>query len=260
MAAIHKFNRMLFKVAADKGFWLRPLGELDGYEMWLVRTREIYSFDHQDPRVLIVSGFHGEEVAGPWAILKWITDCDKKWLEKIDLSFIPIVNSYGFARRKRYGSQGIKTNSGFFHNEQTNESPSPEGQVLINHIDFLRPLAQDGFLSLHEDVTTKAYYVYTFEHGTKPGKFTYSLRRELGKYFPKRLDGVAVYADANNGNPLVKNGLVYKLCDGSFEDWLFHLGVPKVAVTETPGKYKLQRRVIAGVGVIQKFLELIEKK
>ena len=41
MAAIHKFNRMLFKVCAEKGFWLRPLGELDEYEMWLVRTRDI---------------------------------------------------------------------------------------------------------------------------------------------------------------------------------------------------------------------------
>lgn len=260
MASINKFRKALLEVAAEKNFWLKVLGVVDEYEMWLVRTREIYPFDHKDPRILIVAGFHGEEKAGPLAVLRWLQECGKEILEKVDISLIPVVNSFGFARNKRYGSSMMKTNCGFCH-LNNDISPSPEGVCLINHIELLRPLAQDGFLSLHEDATVKEFYLYTFEHGNKPGKFTRGLQKELKRFFPKAYNGIA-YADAANAGagPECKNGLVYKYCDGSFEDWMFHLGVPRVAVTETPGKYILDRRIKANVSVINKFIELCGKE
>lgn len=248
----------MLQVAAEKGFWLKVLGQVSGpnrkYEMWLLRTRNMYSYDHTDPRVLIVAGFHGEEVAGPWGLLKWITECDSKWLKLVDASFIPIVNPYGFARKKRYGYSDLPTNAGFCHEPV---GRSPEGEILANNIELLRPLAHDGFLSLHEDSTTKEYYLYTFEQGLEPGKFTKSLKKELSKSFPKPYEGIA-YVDSRDpdAGPICKDGLIYRFCDGSFEDWLFHLGVPRVAVTETPGKYKMDRRIGATVNVIQKFIEL----
>lgn len=258
MAAIRTFTKTLFEVCAQKDFWLKVLGVIDEYEIWLVRTREIYSFDHKDPRILVAAGFHGEEVAGPWAILKWLQACDEKYLKSaVDVSLVPIVNPWGFAKGKRYGPSEIMTNYGFCHQDKDNAKPSPEGEALIKNIELLRPLAQDGFLSLHEDINIKEYYLYTFEHGKKPGKFTKSLKRELSKHFPKSYDGIA-YVDsrARADGPVCKNGLVYKFCDGSFEDWMFHLGVPKVAVTETPGKYRLKRRTNAGVEIINKFIGL----
>jgi hypothetical protein len=212
-----------------------------------------------DPKVLIVAGFHGEEQAGPWAILKWMKEAPDSYLAKYDISFIPIVNSYGFARKKRYGLSDMQTNTGFGPNGKE-QAPSPEGQILIDHIDLLRPLAQHGFLSLHEDVTTKEYYLYTSEHGPRPGLFTYRLRKELKKFFPKAYDGIA-YVDTTTRElgPRCNQGIIYNYFDGSFEDWMFQLGVPKCAATETPGLYQLKRRVDAGVSIIYKFLELVEK-
>lgn len=254
MASIHRFQKQLFRVASEKGFWLKILGVIDEYEMWLVKTRNFT--DHKDPRVLIVAGFHGEEKAGPWGILKWLQDCEKSVFDSIDVSFIPIVNTYGFSKGKRYGSSDMKTNFGFCHLSE-NDKPSPEGEVLIKNIEILRPLAEDGFLSLHEDVTIKEFYLYTFEHGVKPGKFTRGLKKELKKHFKKCYQGIAYVDSASDGRgPNCKKGLIYKFCDGSFEDWLFHLGVPRVAVTETPGKYKLARRVKANVAIIDRFLKL----
>lgn len=262
MAAIRTYYEELFDIAAKNGFWLRILGAVSGHKIWLIRTRDYYvpDYEHTDPRLLIVAGFHGEEVAGPLAILKWLKTHDENVWKKIDLSFIPIVNPYGFAKGTRYGESGKKTNAGFCHTKELEGEPSPEGQILIDSISIIRPLAQDGFLSLHEDKSERGYYLYTFEHGPEPGKFTQGLKREIGKHFHRPVDGIRVFTDAQKEyGPMVKDGLIYRLCDGTFEDWLFHLGVPRCAVTETPGKYRLARRVEAGVAIIDKFIQLCEE-
>jgi hypothetical protein len=246
----------MLKISAEKRFWLCVLGEVDQKQIWLVRTRS--TLEHNDLKLLIAGGFHGEEKAGPYAILKFMENCENNLLQKVDLSFIPIVNPWGFAKNTRYGPSGEKTNCGFCHPERKMK-PSREGQILMNNIDLLRPLADDGFLSLHEDTTEKNYYLYTFEKRKTPGPFTLGIKEELGKFFRKALDGEHAEIDASDGShigPVFKDGLIFRHCDGSFEDWLFHLGVPRAVVTETPGKYRLKRRVDAGVSVISKFVEL----
>jgi hypothetical protein len=255
MAAIRTFIKEMFSIVAEKRLWLTILGEVDGFQIWLVRSRE--SIEHRDPKMLIVAGFHGEEKAGPYSILKWLKECDTDTFKKCDLSFIPIVNPIGFSKGIRYNTYGEQTNCGFCHSD-LDSGPSREGKILIDKIELLRPLADDGFMSLHEDVTTKLYYLYTFEKEKEPGKFTFGMKEVLGQHFKKFVDGVKVETDcANRGNgPMVKDGIIYRLCDGSFEDWMFHLGVPRVVVTETPGMYKLKRRVNAGAAAIDKFIEL----
>jgi hypothetical protein len=100
--------------------------------------------------------------------------------------------------------------------------------------------------------------LYTFEKAKEPGKFTFGMKEVLGQHFNKCVDGIKVDTDcANRGaGPMVKDGIIYRLCDSSFEDWMFHLGVPRVVVTETPGMYRLKRRVDAGSDAIDKFIEL----
>jgi len=256
MSAIRKFNRELMEVSAARGFWLKPLGIVSGYITWLVMTH-LYSPHEQVPRVLIVGGFHGEEVAGPWAILKWMQEASDLDFTRFNVSFIPIVNPYGFARNKRYGESGIATNGGFGSNRK--QDPSPEGQLLVNNIGVLRPLAENGFMSLHEDNTVRESYIYTQETSEKPTAFTKTLRREMSKHFPKVYDGVA-YVDmiAPSAGPECKKGVVYNFFDEGFETLLFQLGVPKTLVTETPGKSPLKKRVEAQVAMINKFLELCE--
>ena len=269
MAAIRKLYKDLFQIAAEKRLWMLPLGQIEGETMWLVRSRE--NSDHDDPKMLIIAGFHGEEHAGPWAVLKWLKTCDSSIFRKVDLSFIPIVNPIGFKKNVRYSIPGEKNNQGFCHPEGANackvgEKRSREGEILYNHIDMLLPLTKDGFLSLHEDKQSSGYYVYTFEK--RQTAFTKGLKNTLGKYFSKPLDGLTtngltpdqreIYVGETDTE--VKNGWVNhgKLHDGSIEDFLFHANVPRIAVTETPqnwGKYRLQRRVTANIAVIDKYID-----
>jgi len=271
MAAIRSFTEHLFKISAEKGYWLLPLGESNGYITWLVRTRP--SFDHSNPKVLIVAGTHGEEIAGPWGLLKWLGDSSRRWANKIDVSVIPIVNPYGFARNQRYGPSGQSTNCGFTKPKSPiivdnpdvlskyEDHPSPEGQILVNNINLLRPLAQDGFLSLHEDVGVKECYLYAYDHSEKPRRWVRTIKEELKKHFPKAYSGLAlVDTSKNTTGPECKNGLVYNFLDGSFEHFLLEKGINRCVVTETPGKYPLSKRVIATEAVINRFLNLSKKR
>lgn len=266
MAAIRSYTKQLFQIAAEKRLWLLPLGQIEDEIIWLVRSRE--NTDHADPKMLIIAGFHGEEQAGPWAILKWLRACDVSTFRKVDLSFIPIVNPIGFKKNQRYSIPGEKNNQGFCHPEGANackpgEKRSREGEILYNHLDMLLPLAKDGYLTLHEDKLVKEYYVYTFER--RQTAFTKGLKDVLEKYFRTPLDGLTT----NGLTPdqletyigetgiMVKGGWVShrQLHDGSLEDFLFHANIPRIAVTETPGKYELKRRVAAGINIIDRYVD-----
>lgn len=254
MKSINIFYKRLFKVASDKKLWLRVLGEVGGYQIWYVRTRE--GLKHSCPRLLIAGGFHGEEKAGPLSIVQWLEEFDPNLFQHVNLSFIPVVNPVGFNLGRRYNDKNEKTNCGFCHPENE-DHPSREGIILIKNFPLIKASAKDGFLSLHEDATSEKFYLYTFERTPEPGTFTHSLRDEEAKFFKDPLDGELVTTDACSGKGvLVENGIVYRLCDGSFEDWLFHEGTVRAAVTETPGKFKLKERVNASMALIGKFIEL----
>lgn len=247
---LERYSKKLFSVIVKKGFWLRPLGELErGKYIWLVSKRNHHG---NKPNLLIVAGFHGEEPAGPWAILKWIEICNLKTLSEINLSFLPVVNPTGFDVGQRKNKWNEKTNQGFCHPEK-NESLSREGKILLENSETLCEFARDGCLSLHEDVTTTKYYIY--DHSASAGDFGRLIRDEEDKYFDRLEDGTNV-AEENEPEAFVKDGLITGLHDGSFDDFLYHKGIPHVFATETPGKFPLHQRIKAGVRLIDKFIEL----
>lgn len=261
MAAIRSYTKQLFKVVAEKRLWLRILGEIEDEQIWLIRSRE--HWDHSDPKILIVSGVHGEEKAAPYAVLKWLSNCDASIFRKVDLSFIPLVNPIGFKKGTRYSSPGEKSNQGFCHPEK-GEKRSREGEIIYSNIDLLMPLAKDGYLSLHEDILLKEYYVYTFEKRSRD-MIARGLLKTLSNHFPKSLTGLTTAGmsaeqieASNEPSVMVTKGWVNhnKLHDGSLEDFFYHANVPRIAVSETPGLYTLKRRVNAGYDVITKFIEL----
>lgn len=259
MSAIGKYYKDLLQCISSKRLWSTVIGfhELNGvgYPVYVIKTH--IQDNAALPKMLVVAGFHGEEKAGPYAILDWLESCDPEVTRNYDISFLPIVNPVGFKRDQRYGFTGEKTNCGFCHHER-GDTASPEAQVIITNIDMLRGMADNGFLSLHEDIKETRYYVYSFEKGrTAPGAFSVIMRDTLGRFFKTRLDGEIVEVDASGRGPVCKDGIVYRHCDGSMDDWMFHLGVPRVAVTETPGTYSLERRIRAHVASINTFIDMI---
>jgi hypothetical protein len=250
------YLRKLFKVVSERRLWLTVLGKTGRQYIWIVRST--LEFDHDRPNFLIAAGFHGEEIAGPFAILKWLETATPNQLAKANFTFLPVMNPIGFNRGSRYARAGEKTNAGFYHVEESKDVLSTEGQILMENVDFLIKAARDGFLSLHEDETVDKFYVYDYvaEERAKPSSFARAMRDEEKKFFDVIADNTPVNEEGDP-NAVVWDGIVYHLCDGSFEDMLMHNGIPRAITTETPSLgIGLEKRVEAGVALITKFVNL----
>jgi succinylglutamate desuccinylase len=247
----------MFHIVGERKLWLTTLGRTGRQYIFLIRSR--LEFDPKKPNLLIAAGFHGEEPAGPWAILKWLKTVEDKDLKKANLSFLPCVNPVGFNRGTRYARVGEKTNKGFMYPE-IKEKPSVEAKILLDNIDMLKVLAKDGFLSLHEDVTTHNFYVYSYGNCSD---FAKAMRDEESKYFDVIEEGTKVNdSRSNDPEAVISNGIVHNYHDGSFEDMLTSKKIAtRAIVTETPGYgVALEKRVEANMALITKFIDLTRKQ
>ena len=48
----------------------------------------------------------------------------------------------------------------------------------------------------------------------------------------------------------IKNGIGFNHHDGSFEDFMFHKGIPLTACTETPGLFNVKLRIRANALIV----------
>jgi hypothetical protein len=197
--------------------------------------------------VLVAAGFHGEEPAGCWGIVRFLQTAPAWLFERVNISFLPLVNPTGFRLGKRRNDWDENANQGFCPSSLLPE-PSREGVILLNHLVRLKALAKDGFLSLHEDVQMDKFFLYTFEPSDAPGPFSQILYQAESQFFEQQPDGMVE-------DSMVKDGLVFRHCDGTFEDLLFHEGIPRTACTETPGRLDINLRITANTAIITAFVE-----
>jgi hypothetical protein len=216
-------------------------------ELGSVQGKPILLISPQKPsdgsRVLIAGGFHGDESAGSWGILRFLESITD-YPTAFRLSFLPLVNPTGFESIRRTNHLGQDPNRGYYHTKSGIPEPSEEGLILLGQLSRIKTLARDIFLSLHEDWEFTKFYIYSFEDSIGPGPFSQVLQSAERRYFDP-------YPDGPLEGGAVKDGIIFRLCDGSFEDMLFHSGVPMTACTETPGKLGLDRRIEANSFIIQ---------
>lgn len=261
MGLMGNYTNRLLACTAKKRLWLTALGTSGKWPLWLVRTSMKY--ERKKPHILIAAGFHGEEKAGPLAIIKWLES--KQWSRKIDVSFLPVINPTGFDSGNRYNSLNQVTNAGFCHTKELGDTPSLEGQILLaNENQIIRRLARDGCLSLHEDIRAMEYYMYSYEQGDTPSPFALAIRDVEDRFFPRYGDGKTIITDGLTvlypDRGIVHEGIVHNLCDGSYEDFRMEQACPHSIATETPGKLRISKRVGADIAIIDTFIELTLKE
>jgi predicted deacylase len=239
-----KLINRLVEISSTKGFRIDELGRVYNYPLLLLHPEKL---NKNRPNILIAAGFHGDEPAGCLGILHFLEIGPLNLISSLNLSFLPLVNPSGFNFKGRLNKEGQDPNRGFCHSDSTKPQPSCEGNLLIKNLPKLKLLAKDGFLSLHEDIEQECFYIYTFENSEKYSEFSICLANELAKYFEPCSDGIIE-------GSIVKNGIIFRQCDGSFEDLLFHEGVPRTACTETPGLKDLKERIDANAQTIMEFV------
>ena len=101
---------------------------------------------------IVLAGTHGDEIAGPLALLQfWEDAANHAITERIRFLFLPLINPIGYARGIR-GNGIVDLNRHF-------ERPTaqPENEIVL---DFLRQERAELLVSLHEDVSAHCFYMY----------------------------------------------------------------------------------------------------
>lgn len=236
------FQARLSALARRPGFALTDLGPVGEEPLYLL-TRAAVSADA--PRLLLASGFHGEEAAGPWGVLALLEAAADATLDAVALTVLPLVNVTGFRAGRRFNHWGENPNRGYLPGDVR---PSREGHALLAHGERLAAAARDGVLACHEDLLLSHGYLYTLERGPAPGPLSQALLAANAAHFPVHPDGEV------DGCP-VRGGIVFNHRDTSFEAWLFERGARYAACVETPGQQPFGRRVAAQAAMARAFLE-----
>ena len=164
----------IFKHIDSEKFTIEALGQIEDEQMILIHPKE--------PKkglknILILAGFHGNEIAPVHSIKEYLAKFDYSILDKVNVSFIPVVNISGFIRNKRYNKWNQLSNYGFLLKKP---KLSVEGKILIEHDELLKELSKDGFLTMHENVDRKNGYIYLYSKKDKEEVAT-AMTEELQK-------------------------------------------------------------------------------
>lgn len=238
-----RYRNRLEALAQRRGYELIVLGTIYDEPLLMLRCG---TEDPSAPRLLVSSGFHGEEPAGPWGVLEFLEMADPRLLSRTRLTVLPLVNVTGFQAGTRFNACGENPNRGY--RGLPGENPSGEGRLLLAYGDLLQQASRDGLLTCHEDVLLSHGYVYSSERAATPGPFSQALLRVIAANFP-------VHPDGTVDGCAVEGGIVFNHDDGSFESWLMQRGAARAACVETPGQHPIARRIAAQRAMIEAFLD-----
>ncbi len=124
-----------------------PLGEAEGLPVWGLESAAAAS---GEPALYLSAGVHGDEPAGPWALLEWAEN-NAKLLRAAAVMLVPCFNPVGFSQNTRADGEGVDMN------RQFHDLKAPLMKPWQSWIKT-RQLALG--LSLHEDYDALGCYVY----------------------------------------------------------------------------------------------------
>ena len=106
--------------------------------------------DHPARRVYLSSGIHGDEPAGPLAVLRLLQE--DRWPQNLNLTLCPCLNPIGFVLNCRENAKGVDLNREYL---------KPTTAEILAHVAWLeRQPKFDLCLLLHEDWESKGFYLY----------------------------------------------------------------------------------------------------
>lgn len=141
----------ILTVAHCHGWTTELFLERSGFKWFaLHRTAHRFADSSQIKRVYISAGIHGDEPAGPLAVLSLLQK--NQWPQNAEVTIVPCLNPMGFVCNKRENDQGLDLNRDY-RRLQSSE--------VRAHISWLttKPMF-DVHFCLHEDWESHGFYLY----------------------------------------------------------------------------------------------------
>ncbi len=197
-------------------------------------------------RIYISAGIHGDEPAGPLAVLRLFQD--KQWPSDLGVWLIPCLNPQGYVRNCRENEDGVDLNRDY---------RSRRAALVRAHVDWLKRQPRfDLTLLLHEDWEANGFYLYELNPSLLPS-ISATIIRQVQEVCP--IDG----SPSIEGRP-AKNGIICANPDlMKRQDWpeAFYLVHEKSALSytlEAPSDFPLTIRVNALVAGVRAVFETLK--
>jgi predicted deacylase len=220
------------------------LDQKSDYPAIKIRSKSI----RKNVDLVIASGVHGEETAGPITIVQNLAEIlQTARKEKIKLLIYPLVNAYGFEKKKRFNADGISCNSFWIHEKG---ALARESKAVKKDISRYKA---KYFLSMHEEGETKkkGFYLYYFGD-IRVAEFLVKTAAKKDHVFATGFPG-------RFGEDTIKNGIIHNPHDGTFEDFMFHQGCRASICTETHLKLPMEKRVAISLSLIKEMIKISAK-
>ena len=206
------------------------------------------------PRLYLSAGIHGDEIAGPLALLEMIRRPEV--FAAFDVTMFPILNPNGLARGLRMNLDDIDLNRDY-RNTRSLE--------VKGHIETLLTLGRfDASMLLHEDYEGIGAYLYELNDTLEP-ELGAKIIAAMGHHVPIDLRPEIDEAAASGGI-ISRRDLIAKL--GRLEDrpeWaeatyllIHHTNVSYTI--ETPKPFPIEARVKAQIAAIETLMTSLEGK
>lgn len=230
------------KAAADHGWNSETFLKTDSYRLFAL-TRKV---SHPRQRIYISAGIHGDEPAGPLAVLQLLQE--NRWPAHADIWLVPCLNPTGFPLNSRENAEGVDLNRQYL------EPIAPE---IRAHIAWLEKQPRfDVTVCLHEDWEAEGFYVYELNPDKQPS-LARSITGRVAEVCPIDMSLMI------EGRPAV-NGIITPSFDPrSRPQWpeAFYLFTNKTRLSytmEAPSDFQLVTRVAAEVASVRAVLDSIE--
>jgi len=228
--------------AQQQGWTAETFHEQDGFK-WFALHHPSTLNPQPSTRIYISTGIHGDEPAGPLAVLRLIQE--NRWPENAEIFLLPCLNPVGFTLNKRENGDGVDLNRDY---------RNPKSAEVLAHIAWLeRQPKFDLYLCLHEDWESHGFYVYEQNPDDRPA-LAEKIVGAVGKVCPIDL------SENIEGRP-AKNGVIRpNIQPHERPDWpeAFYLIVNKSrqgCTMEAPSDFPLLVRVNALVAGANAALE-----
>lgn len=219
-----------------------------------------------DRWLVITSGFHGEEPAGPLTLCHHFADIAAYARERgVGLRVYPCINPSGFVDGTRYNRSGEKPNNDFMRYET---APGEWKGELTHDEPFLRWALYEGgpkeTRAVRSDIArypAPAAALDIHQDNYLPGAATYAYTFGDKDAYRPLMKAASAYAQVirnekvDEGNRTDSDGLI-EYHDGSVTDYFMRLGVPYTTALETTTRTPLEACHAINLIWIRGFIDL----
>ena len=190
--------------------------------------------------VLMTSGTHGDEPAGPEAVLHFLSRDHTELLQHFNFLILPCINPYGYERDRRENREGEDINRAF------GKDHVAEANIVKK---VLRKQRFDVFIEFHEDWEATGFYLY---EGHRE-------ERGIGPEIIRRVEKIGPIDTETSENDIPVSYGVYGVDPAwgtqGMTSYIYHFHSDHVLTCESPKGWDLERRIDAHLIALDTALE-----